>query len=202
MPFKLNISEKGKAFRLETDIEEFVGKKIGDKISGKEINKDLEGYELEITGSSDSAGFPGKKDEDGHTLRRVLLKRGWGCWTEPKGLRKHPVKMPEGLRLRKTVRGNTLSRDTVQINMSVLKAGKKKLSELFPEQNQPKEKKAEETPAPEKPVEKPEEQKPAETKKAEKPAEQPVEEEEKTEKGKPEQKEEKKEQTQPAASTA
>lgn len=145
--FKLNISEKGKAWKLENDSEMWVGRKIGDKFKGQEISQDLEGYDMEITGSSDKAGFPGKKDEEGHTLRGVLLTKGFSCWTEPKGLRKHPVKMADGVRLRKTVRGNTLSRDTIQINLKVLKAGSKKLAEMFPDQNKPKEKKPEVKPA-------------------------------------------------------
>ena len=139
--FKLNISDKGKAWKLENDSETLVGIKIGDKIPGKELSKDLEGYELEVTGTSDKAGFPGKKDEEGPNLRRVLLTKGFSCWTEPKGLRKHPVKMPDGLRLKKTVRGNTISRDTIQINLKVLKEGSKKLQDILPEQNKPKEKK-------------------------------------------------------------
>jgi len=149
MAFKLNISERGKAWKIENDSESWVGRRIGEKIKGNEISADFEGYEMEITGTSDKAGFAGKKDEEGHALRRVLLTKGWGCWTEPKGLRKHPVKMADGLRLKKTVRGNTISRDTVQINLKVLKAGHKKLVEIFPEQNQPKKKeeKPAETPA-------------------------------------------------------
>ena len=38
---------------------------------------------------------------------------------------------PKGLRLRKTVRGNEISLDTVQINTKVLKEGKKKFDALF-----------------------------------------------------------------------
>jgi small subunit ribosomal protein S6e len=143
MPFRLNISEKGKAWKLENDSEAWVGKKIGEKVKGNEFSKELEGYELEITGSSDKAGFPGKSDVEGHSLKRVLLTKGWGMHTEPKGLRKKPVQLRKGLRLRKTVRGNSMSRDTVQINLKVLKQGSKSLVELFPEQNKPKEKKAE-----------------------------------------------------------
>jgi len=45
----------------------------------------------------------------------------------------------EGLRLRKTVRGKVISQLTSQINLSVLKVGTKSLSEIFPDQNKPKE---------------------------------------------------------------
>ena len=57
MVFKINIAEKGKTFKVEVDTEALIGKKIGDKIDGKDIKNELEGYELEITGSSDKAGF-------------------------------------------------------------------------------------------------------------------------------------------------
>ncbi|MBU4086513.1 MAG: 30S ribosomal protein S6e [Nanoarchaeota archaeon] len=144
MVFKLNISENGKAWKIEQDSEAWIGRKIGEKIKGSEISSDLEGYELEISGTSDIAGFPGKKDEEGANLRGVLLTKGFSCWTKPKGLRKHPIKrLPEGIRLKKTLRGNTLSKDTVQINLKVLKSGSKKLETIFPEQNKPKEKKVE-----------------------------------------------------------
>ena len=48
MEFKINISEKGKTFHLETESEGFIGKKIGEKISGRDISGDLSGYEFEI----------------------------------------------------------------------------------------------------------------------------------------------------------
>jgi small subunit ribosomal protein S6e len=146
MPFKINISEKGKTYKLEADIEALIGKKIGDKVEGKEIKQELEGYELEITGTSDKAGFPGKIDIEGSALKKVLLKKGWGI----KDTRK-------GLRLKKTVRGNTISRDTIQINMKIIKQGNRKLEEIFPKT---KEKPTEEKPEEEqKTEEKPEEEK-------------------------------------------
>lgn len=139
MAFKLNISNKDKAWKLELESEDLVGKKIGDKISGKEIKAELDGYELEITGTSDKAGFAGMKDLEGTNLKGVLLGYGFGMHKKHRGLRKKkPNKKPEGLRMRKTVRGNTISKDTVQINLKVLKSGSKKFEEIFPEQNQPK----------------------------------------------------------------
>lgn len=141
MPFKLNISDKGKAWKVESSSESIVGKKIGEHIHGKDLSADLEGYELEITGASDSSGFPHKSDVEGPELKRVLLTKGWGMWKKPRKLGKKIVSTPHGLRLRKTVRGNRLSEKTVQINVKVLKHGHKKLEELFPDQNKPKEKK-------------------------------------------------------------
>jgi|SRR3989338_3683195 len=129
MVFKLNISDKqGKSWKLELTDESIIGKSIGDKMEGKEIKPELDGYEFEITGGSDIAGFPMSKDAEGLGLKRVLLKKGWGM--KDNG---------EGLRLRKTVRGKTVSVSVAQINMKVLKHGKKKLDEIFTEQNKSKE---------------------------------------------------------------
>ena len=120
MAFKINISHKGKTINLEIDSESLIDKKIGDKISGSEISPDFEGYELEITGTSDKAGFPGLKDLQGPELKRVLLKKGIAMKDKRKGVR-----------LRKTVRGNTISQDTVQINTKVLKQGNKKFDDFL-----------------------------------------------------------------------
>ena len=141
MPFKLNISEKnGKTWKVESTDEFFVGKTIGERVHGKEISNDLDGYELQIAGASDNAGFAHKKDVDGSELKRVLLTKGWGMWKKPRKLGKKIVSTPHGLRLRKTVRGNRLSEKTVQINLLVIKAGHKHLKDMFPDQNKPKEK--------------------------------------------------------------
>lgn len=138
MVFKFNIGEKGKTWKLESDSEDIIGKKIGEKVTGKEIKPELEGYEFEITGTSDKAGFPGFKEVEGETLKGVLLGYGKGMHKRPKGLSKKPNKKPAGLRLKKTVRGNTISKDIVQINLKIIKSGSKKLEEMFPEQNKPK----------------------------------------------------------------
>lgn len=135
MPFKLVIGDKGKAWRLDLDNEVLVGKSLGDIVQGKEIKPEMEGYELEITGGSDTAGFPLSKDVPGLALKSVLLTKGWGMRDNYPGMRK-----------RKTVRGKTLSTSVSQINLKVVKAGSKKLSEIFPDQNQPKVEKTEAKP--------------------------------------------------------
>jgi len=119
MVFKVNVSHNGKTAKFEIDNEELIEKTIGEKISGKEISADLEGYELEITGTSDKAGFPGMKDQAGGMLKRIILKKG-KCMRDSR----------EGMRLRKTVRGNAISADTVQINTIVVKQGHKKFEEF------------------------------------------------------------------------
>lgn len=148
MPLKLNISEKGKAWKIEVEPEVLDGKAIGETIQGKTISPDLEGYELEITGGSDFAGFPLKSSVEGIALKRVLLTKGWGLWTRPKGLSKKPLRFNKGLRLRKTVRGKTISAETtIQVNMKVTKAGSKKLADIFPDQNKAPEPEVKEAPA-------------------------------------------------------
>lgn len=141
MPLKLNISEKGKAWKIEVEPHVLSGKSLGEKIHGKEIKPELEGYELEITGGSDFAGFPMSKNVEGLGLKKVLLKKGWGLWSKPKGLKKKKQRLHKGVRLRKTVRGKTIFEKSSQINMNVIKAGKTPLVTIFPDQNQPKIKK-------------------------------------------------------------
>ncbi|MFA6022754.1 MAG: S6e family ribosomal protein [Candidatus Pacearchaeota archaeon] len=131
MAFKVNISDKGKTYHLETESEELIGMKIGDKLAGNVLSGDLAGYELEIKGTSDKSGLPGKKDVQGPALRGVLLTKG-------AFLHKTPHK---GFRRKKTVRGNEISLNVTQINMTVAKKGGKSLEEIFPEQGKGKEKK-------------------------------------------------------------
>jgi len=76
--FKINVSHKGKTFKVETEDEKLVGKSIGDKIEGKLIDEKLEGYEIEITGTSDKAGFTGVKTIEGPNLKKTLLSYGHG----------------------------------------------------------------------------------------------------------------------------
>ena len=126
---------------METESEALLEKSIGDKIEGKEISSDLAGYEFEITGASDNAGFPAFKEVEGIGLGKLLLTYGKGMHKKPRGVKKKGGKKPEGMRIRKTIRGKIISPAIIQINMKVLKNGSKKLEEVFPEQNKPKEEK-------------------------------------------------------------
>ena len=152
MLFKINISEKsGKTYKLELDIEEFLGKQLHDKISGKDLLPDMEGYELEITGASDNAGFTAMKEVPGVGLKKLLLGYGKAMRQRPRkeGKKKPSNPRPKGLRLRRTVRGRIISPEIVQINLKVLKQGNKELSEIFPDQNKAKEEPAQEETRPE-----------------------------------------------------
>ena len=146
MVFKVNIAEKnGKTYHLEFENEEIIGKELHDKIEGKDISGDLSGYEFEITGASDTSGFTSMENVEGTGLKQVLLGYGKGMHRRPRreGKKKVSNFKPNGLRMRKTVRGKVISPSIVQINLKILKEGGKKLSEIFPDQNQPKEKPAE-----------------------------------------------------------
>lgn len=144
MAFKLNISEKsGKTWKIETESEALLEKSVGDKLEGKDVSSNLAGYEFEITGASDNAGFPAFKEVEGVGLGKLLLSYGRGMHQKPRGVKKKGGKKPEGMRLRKTIRGKIISPAIVQINIKVLKNGSKKLEEIFPDQNKPKEKKEE-----------------------------------------------------------
>ena len=151
MAFKINISEKsGKTYKLELETEELMGKELQDKIQGRDLLPELEGYELEIAGMSDKAGFTAMKQVPGIGLKRLLLTYGKAMWRRP---RKEGKKMksnmtPKGLRMRRTVRGRVISSEIVQINLKVLKYGSKQLSDVFPEQNKAKEETKAEQPVP------------------------------------------------------
>jgi len=133
---KLVLSDKsGKSYQTTADISSFANKKIKDKL--KDI-PNFSGYEFEITGGSDNAGFPMRKDAEGPGRRRLLLTSGPGVHIKRKGMKE-----------RKTVRGNAISLDTAQINLKVITQGKKSLKEMLG-------KKEEET-AEEKPKEEPKE---------------------------------------------
>ncbi|RLG11455.1 hypothetical protein DRN73_05370 [Candidatus Pacearchaeota archaeon] len=145
--FKINISDKdGKTYKIEAEAPSLIQKKIGDKIKGEDISPDLKEYELEITGISDFAGFTSLKNIEGSNLTKVLLKYGKAMHKKPKGDKKKNKK-PDGLRLRKTIRGNTISKAIIQINTKIIKKGSKSLKEIFPEQNKSEKETPKEIPA-------------------------------------------------------
>lgn len=144
MPFKINIGEKsGQTFHFESDSEELIGKELNSKVIGRDILPELEGYEFEITGASDNAGFTVMKEVEGIGLKKLLLSYEKGMHKKPKRDKK-VNKNPKGLRLRKTVRGKIISPAIIQINLKITKDGAKKLTEIFPDQNKSKEDKSEE----------------------------------------------------------
>jgi len=121
LAFKLVISEGKDSHQLEvpaTESKPLVGLRIGEEFDASNIG--LNGYTLKITGGSDKNGFPMKKDVDGPRRIKSLLAGGTGF--KPKR---------DGQRRRKTVRGNTVSDDIVQISAVVAQKGKKSIEELL-----------------------------------------------------------------------
>ncbi|MBR9700942.1 30S ribosomal protein S6e [Candidatus Woesearchaeota archaeon] len=161
MAIKLNVgdakSKKTYTFEVSDDNEkQLFGKKIGDKFKGDIFDK--AGYELEITGGSDDAGFPMRHDVSGSRRRKLLITKSLGNQNNRKGMR-----------IRKTVTGNTIGDTIAQVNCKVVKHGSKSLeapAEEPKEEAPAKESPKEEAPK-EKPAEKPKEEKPADDKKAE-----------------------------------
>ncbi len=84
-----------------------IGLKIGDEFDGSVVG--LPGVTLKIRGGSDNSGFPMRPDIPGGAKRRVLL-------SGPPGF--HPKE--KGERRRKTVRGNTITDEIVQINTVIV----------------------------------------------------------------------------------
>jgi small subunit ribosomal protein S6e len=95
-----------------------IGKKIGDVVDG--IFVGLPGFKLQITGGSDKDGFPMRKDLPGPRRKQLLVSKSIGFNA-----------LEGGLRRKKTMRGNTIAPDTLQINLKVTQHGMKPISELI-----------------------------------------------------------------------
>ncbi len=130
--FKFVISSKdGKAYQVEKEqsaCASLMGKLIGDDFSGDLIG--LNGYTLVIRGGSDKDGFPMRNDIEGVMRKKFLLKKGIGFKGTKKRNKKVTVKL-DGLRRKRTLRGNTIADDIVQINCIVSKEGSEKLEKLL-----------------------------------------------------------------------
>jgi len=95
-----------------------IGKRIGDVVDG--IFVGLPGYKLQIMGGSDKDGFPMRKDLPGPRRKKLMVSDSIGFNAKEGGLRR-----------RKNFRGNTISPETLQINMMVTAHGMKPVSELI-----------------------------------------------------------------------
>ena len=119
MAFKVVVSEKELSYQLEIDEgKQLNGLKIGEEFDGGIVG--LDGYTLKITGGSDKNGFTMKKDVSGTRRIKSLLTGGIGY---------HPK--ADGVKKRKTVRGNTIAEDIVQINTVVTQAGSKSIADII-----------------------------------------------------------------------
>jgi small subunit ribosomal protein S6e len=117
----VNDTKTGKSYNIPVSghhANSLIGKKINDEVDG--IFVSLPGYKLQITGGTDKDGFPMRKDVPGGTRRRLLLSEGLGFRPEENGKRK-----------KKSVRGNTVNQEIVQVNMKVTKPGAKPIDEII-----------------------------------------------------------------------
>ncbi|MFQ3320436.1 MAG: small subunit ribosomal protein S6e [Natronomonas sp.] len=100
------------------DANRFIGRSLGDTVDGEAV--DLSGYELELTGGSDTSGRPMREDVSGTETRAILSEGGVGF--EPSR---------DGERKRITVRGAEVSEDTRQINAKIVDRGDQSVDELL-----------------------------------------------------------------------
>ena len=155
MAIKLNIGDPQSKKTVQVELDEqnsqgLMGKQIGHTFKGELVDKP--GYEFQVTGGSDKAGFPMRNDVEGDQRKRILITTGVGN-----------RKRRKGMRLRRMVAGNTIGANTIQVNVKVMKQGKAPLIEEKKEEAKPEEKAS---------TAKEKAEAPAETKKAEeKPAE-------------------------------
>lgn len=117
----VNDTKNGKSYQVQVSghhANSLIGKKIGDEVDGIFIS--LPGYKLQITGGTDKDGFTMRADLPGMGRRRVLLSESIGF---------NPTE--QGMRKKKSIRGNTVSQDIVQINMKVTKFSSRPIDSLI-----------------------------------------------------------------------
>ncbi len=113
----------GESFQIElTDqqAQRLTGRSIGDEVEGSLVG--LDGYTLRITGGSDTEGFPMRPGVDGTGRKRLLLDGGTGARD-----------LDDGERTRISVRGNTVSQQIAQVNLSVVEEGSEDVATLLGE---------------------------------------------------------------------
>jgi len=114
--FKVVVSDPktGKSIQVQTKDESLISKKIGDIIDGSIVN--LDGYKLKITGGSGFEGAPMVSYVEGINKKYV--------WWYDKSKK---------VRVKKLVRGNTISPEIVQINTKIEEYGNKDFNQLYEE---------------------------------------------------------------------
>ena len=134
--FKIIVSdpETGKSRVVEvegTRAVPLVGRRLGEVIDGAAVG--MSGYKLKLTGGSDKDGFPMRPNVHGGVRASVILSEGVGF---------HPSRAGE--RQRKTLRGNVITEEIVQINMRIVEKPKEKEKKEKKKKKKRKEKKGDE----------------------------------------------------------
>ncbi|PSP49978.1 30S ribosomal protein S6e [Halobacteriales archaeon QH_7_69_31] len=113
--------DEGTTYAVDVDGQDanrFVGRSVGETVDGDAVG--LGGYELEITGGSDTSGRPMREDVGGTETAAILLEGGVGF--DP---------TVDGERKRVTVRGAEISEETRQINAKIVARGDDAIDDLL-----------------------------------------------------------------------
>ena len=130
--FKIIISDPETGTSKTVELEEtraipLIGRRIGEIMDGAILG--LVGHKVQITGGSDRDGFPMRPSVHGGVRRRVILSGGVGF--NPQN---------EGQRERKTVRGNVITDEIVQVNTKIVEKPKSKPAKEEKKEKRKKEK--------------------------------------------------------------
>ncbi|MFB6189166.1 MAG: 30S ribosomal protein S6e [Halapricum sp.] len=118
--------DSGETHQIDVDGQDanrFMGREIGDEVDGGAVG--LDGYTIEISGGSDTAGRPLRGDVRGPDLKSVLLEGGVGY---------KPAR--DGERKRVTVRGREISDEVRQINAAITARGNTDVADLLGESDE------------------------------------------------------------------
>jgi len=116
----INDPKTGKSYTKTLPDNHLIGKKMGEEVDGSLIG--LPDYKLIFTGGSDLAGFPMRKEVNTSTRKKILDVKSIGL----KAIKR------KGMKIRKTIHGNTVSEFIAQINLKVKSEGTQKLEDIFP----------------------------------------------------------------------
>ena len=128
--FKVIVSDPEAGTSKVVELEEaratpLIGRKISEVVDGAIV--DLPAHKLKIMGGSDKDGVPMRPSVHGGVRRRVVLSGGVGFNPSAKGARK-----------RKTVRGNVITDEIVQVNTKIVEKPKKPAESKAETPKQPK----------------------------------------------------------------
>jgi small subunit ribosomal protein S6e len=123
--FKVIVSDPQAGTSKVVELEEaraapFIGRRLGETLDGSAV--DLPAHTVQILGGSDKDGVPMIGNVHGGVRRKVVLSNGTGFSAKKKGERR-----------RKTVRGNIITDEIVQINLKIVERPAKPI-EAKPEQ--------------------------------------------------------------------
>jgi len=113
--------ESGHTYQIEVDGQDanrFIGRELGKEVDAGAVG--LDGYTVELTGGSDTAGRPMRSDVRGVQTKSIMSDGGVGF--EP---------TTDGERKRITIRGREVSDETRQINAKIVGRGSDDVEELL-----------------------------------------------------------------------